>query len=124
MVDPWQMARSVATLRDAGVPIEEMPQSQANQTAFTSALFDVLTGRTLRLYPAPDLREHAMHAVAIETARGLRLAKEKASMKIDSTVALAMACYAAIQGGRDSGPSLATIMPDGSGTDWQGAYFR
>jgi phage terminase large subunit-like protein len=127
VVDPWQMARSVATLREAGVPIEELPQTQANQTAFTSALFDVLQGRTLRLYPAPDLREQALRAVAVETPRGLRLAKEKASAKIDAAVALAMAVYAAVQGGQEKlVMAAASVSPAEAGgiPAWQLRHFR
>jgi hypothetical protein len=60
------------------------------------ALFDLLTGKTLRLYPADDLRAQALNTVAIESPRGWRLAKEKASRKIDAVVALAMACVAAL----------------------------
>jgi phage terminase large subunit-like protein len=35
--------------------------------------------------------------VAVESPRGWRIAKEKASKKIDSIVALAMACVAAVE---------------------------
>ncbi len=39
-------------------------------------------------------------AVAIESPRGRRIAKEKGSKKIDAVVALAMACVSAIERGR------------------------
>jgi hypothetical protein len=38
--------------------------------------------------------------VAIENPRGFRIAKEKTTSKIDSIVALAMACVAAIERGK------------------------
>jgi phage terminase large subunit-like protein len=51
-----------------------------------------------------DLREHVLNAVSVETARGIRLAKEKQSLKIDGCVALSFAVLAAVQYGRP--PSL------------------
>ncbi len=61
-------------------------------------LFDLLNGRNIALYRARDLRQHALNTVAIDTPRGWRIAKEKASKKIDAIVALAMASVAAIEG--------------------------
>lgn len=96
LCDPWQMARSVATLKAAGLPIRELPQTTSHCTAFGQALFDALTGRNLVTYPAADLRAQALNTVAVESSRGWRIAKEKTSKKIDAVVALAMACLAAI----------------------------
>lgn len=59
-------------------------------------LFELLKGRNIRLYPSDELREHALNTVAVENPRGWRIAKEKARKKIDSIVALAMACVAAL----------------------------
>src|SRR5262249_52010451 len=59
-------------------------------------LFDCLTGRTLRLYPDAALRAQALSTVAIESPRGFRIAKERATAKIDGIVALAMACCAVL----------------------------
>lgn len=54
----------------------------------------------MRLYKTPDLREHVLNAVSIETSRGIRLTKEKQSAKIDGCVALSFAVLAAVQHGR------------------------
>jgi phage terminase large subunit-like protein len=97
VVDPWQMARSIATLKTAGLPIRELPQTTASTTAFGQALFDALKGRNLRMYPDAELRQQALNTVAIESTRGWRIAKEKASRKIDAIVALAMAVLAAVE---------------------------
>ena len=99
VADPWQMARSIATLKAAGLPIRELPQTTGNCTAFGQALFDALNGGNLRLYPADDLRQQALNTVAVESTRGWRIAKERTSKKIDAIVALAMAVLAAIEGG-------------------------
>jgi hypothetical protein len=58
----------------------------------------------LRLYNAPDLREHCLNAVSVETPRAIRLAKEKQSAEIDGAVALSFAVLAAVQRGKP--PSL------------------
>jgi phage terminase large subunit-like protein len=47
------------------------------------------------VYPSEELRQQALSTVAVENPRGWRIAKEKASKKIDAIVALAMACVAA-----------------------------
>ncbi len=100
--DPYQLHRSITTLQAAGLPIQEYAQSTAGTTRMGQVLFDLLNGRNLRLYPSEDLRSQALNTVAIETPRGWRIAKEKASKKIDAIVALAMACVAALDGGRRS----------------------
>lgn len=57
-----------------------------------------MNGRNIRLYPSEELRSQALNTVAIETPRGWRIAKEKASAKIDAVVALSMAAIAALDG--------------------------
>ena len=49
------------------------------------------------LYSDAAMRGVAARAVAIETLRGWRIAKDKQSHKIDVLGALAMACHAAVQ---------------------------
>ena len=105
-VDPYQMHRSITALTNAGAPIIEFPQTLANTTRMGQVLFDLVQGRNLVLYPDPDLRQQALHTVAIETGRGFRIAKEKASNKIDAIVALSMACVAALD--QPEGPRLPT----------------
>lgn len=100
--DPWQMARSIATLRAAGLPIRELPQTSASTTQFGQALFDALNGRNLLIYPDAELRQQALNTVAVESTRGWRIAKDKSSKKIDAIVALAMACLAAVETGQTS----------------------
>jgi len=95
-VDSYQMHRSISALAKAGALVIEFPQTPANTTRMGQVLFDLVRGRNLVLYPDPDLRQQALHTVAIETGRGFRIAKEKASNKIDAIVALSMACVAAL----------------------------
>ena len=50
------------------------------------------------MYPDDDVRLAVSRCVALETTRGWRIAKEKASHKIDVVVALAQAALAVVQG--------------------------
>jgi phage terminase large subunit-like protein len=100
LVDPYQMARSVQTLQAACLPVEEYNQTQGNLTESTEALYSVLTTRGIRLYNAPDLRQHCLNAVSVETPRGIRLSKQKTANKIDAAVALSFAVLAAIRAGK------------------------
>ena len=96
-VDPYQMHRSMSTLKSARLPINEFPQTSGNTTRMGQTLFDLLKGRNIRLYPAPELRQQALSTVAIENQRGWRVAKEKTSKHIDAIVALAMASVVALE---------------------------
>ena len=88
-----------------------------NQTAFTGVLLDMIRGGGLRVYQATDLREQVLNATMVETARGVRLAKEKASRKIDGAVALAMAVWECTKEHRHRGePGLAD--PDSMKGAW------
>jgi len=84
------------TLKKMGLRIEEFPQTVGNTVKMASVLFDLLKGKRLALYPSEELRTQAMNTVAVESSRGFRIAKEKASKKIDAIVALSMAAVAAI----------------------------
>jgi len=97
LFDPYQMARSAATLKRAGVPMVEYPQTVGNLTAAGQNLYELIRGRNLAMYPDAELRRHALNAVAVETARGWRLSKEKASRKIDAVVALSFAALDALE---------------------------
>ncbi|HEY2922941.1 MAG TPA: hypothetical protein VGK77_28515, partial [Candidatus Binatia bacterium] len=96
LCDPYQLHRSITTLHAAGIPIRKFPQTQANCTLMGQTLFDLLTGQNLELYQSDEMRQQALSTVAVENPRGWRIAKEKASKKIDAIVALAMACVAAM----------------------------
>jgi phage terminase large subunit-like protein len=96
LIDPYQAHRSVTTLQAAGLPIKEFPQTTANCTRMGQVLFDLLNGKNLVLYASEELRQQALSTVAIENPRGWRIAKEKASKKIDAIVALSMAAVAAM----------------------------
>ena len=66
--DPFQLHRSITTLQQAGLPIEEYPQNVPNCTRMGQVIFDLLNGRNIRLYPAADMREQALHRCDREPA--------------------------------------------------------
>jgi phage terminase large subunit-like protein len=97
--DPYQLIAVSQRLARAGLRTVEFPQSVPNLTRASSNLYELFKGRNLALYPDAGIRLAVQRAVALETSRGWRIAKEKASHKIDVVVALAMACLGAVGGG-------------------------
>jgi phage terminase large subunit-like protein len=97
--DPYQMHDLSTRLRSEGLPMTEYPQSVPNLTSMGQNLYELVKGGNLVLYPDEFMRTCASHAVALQSSRGWRIAKEKTSFKIDVIVALAMASLAAIEKG-------------------------
>jgi hypothetical protein len=96
--DPYQMQASAQRLKREGIKIEEFPQSVPNLTEASQNLYELIKGRNLVVYPDDALRLAISRAVAVETGRGWRIAKEKQQHKIDVVIALGMACLAAVKG--------------------------
>lgn len=96
--DPWQMQALAQQLQREGIPMIEYPQTVPNLTRAGQNLYDLLKDGNLIAYETEDLRRQISHAVAVQTARGWRIAKEKSALKIDAVVALAMAALATIEG--------------------------
>lgn len=94
--DPFQLHSIAVDLQKAGVNMIELPQTNA-RTEADQALYDAIIAKSLAHYGDPILTQHINNAVAIETARGYRLAKERTSRKIDAAVALSMAHYGSLR---------------------------
>jgi phage terminase large subunit-like protein len=97
--DPYQMQAVAQRLIGKGIPMVEFAQSTPNLTEASTNLYELIKARTLIVYPDDAVRLAVQRAIAIETPRGWRIAKEKASHKIDVVVALGMAALGAVQGG-------------------------
>jgi hypothetical protein len=80
--------------------VQEFPQTVSNTTVMGEELYSLIKGKNLVAYSDADMRVHVTNATGVETARGFRIAKEKASKKVDLAVALAMAVCAALQAGK------------------------
>ena len=98
--DPYQMSPSRNDSPPPGLPMVEFAQSVPNLTEASTNLYELLKGRNLTVYSDDDLRLAISRCVALETSRGWRIAKEKASHKIDAIVALAQAALGAVQQGQ------------------------
>lgn len=106
--DPNQFHRSMVTLVQAGLPMQEFTQSPSNMAAASTLLFDLLRGRKFMGYPDDEARTHLRNAVAKDTGRGFRIVKDPAiadnkaqrhTKPVDFAIALAMACYLAVESG-------------------------
>jgi phage terminase large subunit-like protein len=116
--DPWQLASISRSWERAGVRLHEMPQTQ-QRTEADSALFDAITSGRIRHFRNQELDEAVRNAVIVEGPRGIRIAKEKASRRIDALVAMSMA-YSTAQSGK-FGTGYMEVMPDpweASDSDW------
>ncbi len=96
--DPFQMHATAQRLIRAGLKLEEFPQTVPNLTEASQNLFELIKGNNLIAYPDAALRLAVSRAIAVETARGWRIAKDKQAHKIVVVIALAMAALAAIRG--------------------------
>jgi phage terminase large subunit-like protein len=97
--DPYQMQAVSQRLEARHIPMIEFAQTVSNLTEASTNLYELIKGRNLAAYPDDALRLAVQRSVAIETSRGWRITKEKASHKIDVVVALGMAALGAVQGG-------------------------
>jgi hypothetical protein len=107
--DPFQMQATAQQLAAAGLPMVEVAQVASNLTESSTNLYELLKGRNIIVYPDEEIRLAVGHSVALESTRGWRIAKEKASHKIDVVVALAMSALAAVQQGQQP-PQLECLM--------------
>ena len=104
--DPYQLVSVAQGLTGQGLPMVEFPQTVGNLTEASSNLYELIKGSNLMVYSDDRLRKSIMQAVAVETPRGWRIAKEKASHRIDVVVALAQAALGAVKGQTIAGQSV------------------
>jgi len=95
-------------------------QHLAKQKTFTQVEQRPLNRQNLLAYPDPDIRLAISRAVASETPRGWRIAKQTQSHKIDVVVALAMAAHAAVRGQSEGYYNTNYSAWVGDDVDWQG----
>jgi hypothetical protein len=110
--DPYQLIAVSQRLTAQGLPMLEFHQSVPNLTEASTNLFELIKGRNLVVYPDADIRLSISRAVAVETSRGWRIAKEKVSHKIDVVVALAQAALGAAKAQQLEPPALEFIRAE------------
>jgi len=93
--DPHGMQTVEMHLRAAGFDMFEFSQ-MALRVMADGFLYDIITQGHFEYYPGcDDLKRHIQNAVKVETSRGIRIKKEKATKPVDAVVALAMAAFMA-----------------------------
>jgi phage terminase large subunit-like protein len=95
--DPWQMQSVSQRLIGMRIPMVEFGQTVQNLTEASQNLYELVKGRNLILYEDAAMRLALQRSIAIESTRGWRIAKEKASHKIDVIVALAQSALGAVE---------------------------
>lgn len=105
LYDPFQLVRTAQTLTMAGYLCTPFDQTLGHLTSATENLLSLFTSKGLRLYPHAELREHCLNAITVESAKGIRIAKERQSAKIDACAALSFAALAATRAGKPPSPS-------------------
>jgi phage terminase large subunit-like protein len=100
--DPYQLVAVAQRLTQQGLPMLEFAQTVPNLTEASTNLYDIIKGHNLIAYEDADIRLATSRAVALETSRGWRIAKEKQSHKIDVVIALAQAALGAVLQGQQS----------------------
>ena len=78
LFDPYQMQATAQRLTKAGLRIIEFAHTQANLTAASQNLFDLIEERRLVLYPDVGMRLAISRTVALEKPRGWRIDKGEA----------------------------------------------
>ena len=93
--DPWGVHGLVLDGHDAGLPMVSVSQAAGYgggvMARFAAVLIEDLHERRLRLFDAPELRQHITRSRFSARAGGDRLVKQRSSHQIDLAVALAMA---------------------------------
>lgn len=97
--DPFQLVAVAQRLAAQGIKTLEFQRTQANLTQAAQTLFTLISDRNIFCYPSAEIREAVMNASIVETPRGMRLAKERPSGKIDLCAALSFACLEAVKQG-------------------------
>lgn len=98
LVDPYNMIRSMLDLSEEGLPIEEMPQTDARMVPASMGFYELMAEGRVRHGNARELSEQAANAGKRVAERGWRFAKARSAGVIDGIVASAIAVYEAERG--------------------------
>ena len=104
--DPFQAEYLAQRLITAGIRMQPLPQTTGNLTQAASTLSELILGKNLVTYASDELREAVRNAAIVESARGMRVAKERPGAKIDVLAALSFACLGAVREGSRGDPYI------------------
>jgi phage terminase large subunit-like protein len=96
--DPALFERSAQQLELEGLPMVEVPQSNARMVPATQATYELIVQDRLGHDGDPTFARHIASAVAVEVPNGgYRLKKAKSRAKMDAAIALCLAVDAAVR---------------------------
>jgi phage terminase large subunit-like protein len=93
--DPFQLHQTMLNLKNEGIAVEELPQSQNNVIAYSQLLYELIHYENLEVFEDKNIKEHFRNASFKESPQGFRLMK-RGKGKIDICAALGMASLAAV----------------------------
>lgn len=96
--DPALFERSAQQLETEGLPMEEVPQSDARMVPASMALFQMIVDGLIEHDSDPQFEAHMKAAVAVQSRGGnggWRLSKGKTKRKMDAAIAAAIAVHIA-----------------------------
>lgn len=95
VVDPYAMIRSMMTLAEEGLPVEDFPQNHSRMAPASMGLHQLIIDGLIAHGGDSELTEAVRNAAIRETSFGWRLDKARASKRIDPVIALAMGTWIA-----------------------------
>jgi phage terminase large subunit-like protein len=100
--DPSQLLQMKKRLEKDSIKMFEFTQTGRDMTTASQNLFDLFQGKNFWAYPDEEIRAHLRNSIAEQTSAGLRIVKDRSNRrmeekKVDAAVALAMACYRAVE---------------------------
>jgi phage terminase large subunit-like protein len=107
--DPWQAISLAQRLSRSGINMIECQQTPGFLTEITGNLLNLIRHRPLVAPPDQEMRLAITRAAVTETGRGVRIVKGATDAKIDSVIALALACWGAVTEGEAAEQSAMTF---------------
>lgn len=93
LVDPYNMVQAMLELAEEGLPVEEMPQTDARMVPASMTFYELLNAGRVRHGNARELSLQAANAGKRTTERGWRFQKMRSAGVIDGIVASSIAVY-------------------------------
>lgn len=109
LFDPYNVTQTMLELADEGLPVEEIPQTDARMVPASMTFYELLVGDRIRHGNARELTIQAGNAGKRTSERGWRFQKTRSSGVIDGIVATAIACYEAERGFEAEVPPLLLV---------------
>lgn len=91
--DPWGIKESVQQLTVEGLPMEEVPQTNARMIPATEYLYELIMDGVIAHDGDPTFARHMRNIVARDVSGGVRMDKGRARKPMDAGIATAIVAY-------------------------------